>query len=721
MTCQTQDFNRLVSMHHFSSQNSSDLEIETLSRDHPISEFIRMQNINIKEMSHEEFVERFESHMKSKNEEKRSSRPASSSSAAGNTAQQKGGDDSSDISGAQISRPFQRQTLQTIVLKFTTLSEAASEAPSFFVGTGGARIGRDPINEINVPSDARLAPVAHSFIEYANGCFYIVDCGYDFAASVRIGVGGHRKRWVMDEGAQFSAGNSIFRSRGMNENKDLVVEVIEGPMNGEVLVISRGVETSIGRASDNAICVPDRELSRRHSRIDFDRDLGAFVVSDMGSTNGTYIQLVGPYGGRQKLNLNDHILVGRTGFSVNRYDFGVSEEMGHRQTMEDACTIVQHLNMGPLCTRDLSPQSFFGVFDGHGGVEASYYLSQNLHINVADGLLAVADDLVQVLETSVWRDIGLGLDVVDIGEHKNDSNNRTGSANGARVSSREGPREGGRDVAVAAEPSNSGDTSNSVKDRLDTIVMKSLKDAFRKTDDDFIRTSSFPQHGSTATTALVLGHRLYCANVGDSRTLLCRNFKPVAMSYDHKPSREDEAKRIRDAGGFVINNRVMGELAVSRAFGDSEFKKGVQSIIGEESHSRASSGCRDRRFSDTDSHGSARGSGSESASGSAGGSRPGNGAARYGTDDIPWDHPLVIAEPDIEVTTITDHDQFLLVACDGLFDVFSGEDIVQFVRTNMAEHGDAQKCCQNLTQEAIMKRHSRDNVSVILIILNRWY
>jgi len=48
------------------------------------------------------------------------------------------------------------------------------------------------------------------------------------------------------------------------------------------------------------------------------------------------------------------------------------------------------------------------------------------------------------------------------------------------------------------------------------------------------------------------------------------------MSQDHKPSREDEAKRIRDAGGFVINNRVMGELAVSRAFGDAEFKKGIQ-------------------------------------------------------------------------------------------------------------------------------------------------
>lgn len=63
-----------------------------------------------------------------------------------------------------------------------------------------------------------------------------------------------------------------------------------------------------------------------------------------------------------------------------------------------------------------------------------------------------------------------------------------------------------------------------------------------------------------------------------SKTFPCilRKFKPISMTEDHKPSREDEAKRIREAGGFVINNRVMGELAVSRAFGDCDFKKGLQ-------------------------------------------------------------------------------------------------------------------------------------------------
>lgn len=262
---------------------------------------------------------------------------------------------------------------------------------------------------------------------------------------------------------------------------------MEGPLKGEHRFINSKSASTIGRSSENAICVPDKELSRRHSKLEYDRDLGKFVVSDNGSTNGTYVQLVGPYGGRLRLNLNDHILVGRTGFSVNRYDFGVSEEIGHRQTMEDSCTIVQHLNMSALCVRDLSPHSFFGVFDGHGGAEASSYLSQNLHINVADGLLGVADDLLSVLENaSIWKDVGVNRDQSISDKKKSELDN--------------GPESGSR-----SDPLRSNGFS-SVKERLDRIVIKALKEAFLKTDNDFLTTSPHPQHGSTATIALILGN-----------------------------------------------------------------------------------------------------------------------------------------------------------------------------------------------------------------------
>lgn len=431
---------------------------------------------------------------------------------------------------------------KTIVLKFTTLSEGATEAPSFTVDRRGAKIGRDKSNDICVPSDTRLSPEGHSTIEYHRGAFYIIDGGFAYSASVRIGIGnnGNQKKWWMDKDSRFCAGNSIFLSKGVNNDGHLEIYVMEGPLKGETVKVSKKGAT-LGRSSENGLCVPDRELSRKHSKIEYDEKLDRYFVIDLGSTNGTYIQLVGPYGGRYKLHLNDHILVGRTGFSINRFDYGLSEEMGYRQSMEDACTIVQHLNIAPLCVPDLSPQSFFGVFDGHGGIHASHYLAQHLHVNVAHGLLDSSNDIFHILD----------------------------------------------EIA----PESLYDSPNAMQS-LDKVVVESLKKSFLKTDQDFINTSTNPQNGSTATTALVLGRRLYCANLGDSRTLLCRfapfliyvislelsfrNFEPVLLTQDHKPTREDEARRIREAGGFVINNRVMGELAVSRAFGDVDFKKGIQ-------------------------------------------------------------------------------------------------------------------------------------------------
>ena len=76
--------------------------------------------------------------------------------------------------------------------------------------------------------------------------------------------------------------------------------------------------------------------------------------------------------------------------------------------------------------------------------------------------------------------------------------------------------------------------------------------------------------------------------MGDSRTIISRNHALALTSSDHKPAREDEARRIREAGGFIFQNRVMGELAVSRAFGDRELKKCMQDIMApEELHQMA--------------------------------------------------------------------------------------------------------------------------------------
>ena len=68
---------------------------------------------------------------------------------------------------------------------------------------------------------------------------------------------------------------------------------------------------------------------------------------------------------------------------------------------------------------------------------------------------------------------------------------------------------------------------------------------------------------------------LYCANAGDARGVLCRSGRAVRLTYDHKGTDKQEAKRIMDAGGFVMSGRVNGVLAVTRSLGDSSMKEYV--------------------------------------------------------------------------------------------------------------------------------------------------
>lgn len=80
-----------------------------------------------------------------------------------------------------------------------------------------------------------------------------------------------------------------------------------------------------------------------------------------------------------------------------------------------------------------------------------------------------------------------------------------------------------------------------------------------------------PAHSRLRTTAS-RQRVLYTANVGDARIILCRSGKALRLSYDHKGSDELEGKRIANAGGLILNNRVNGVLAVTRALGDSYMK-----------------------------------------------------------------------------------------------------------------------------------------------------
>lgn len=87
----------------------------------------------------------------------------------------------------------------------------------------------------------------------------------------------------------------------------------------------------------------------------------------------------------------------------------------------------------------------------------------------------------------------------------------------------------------------------------------------------------------SGTTAIVALYRhevrrgqqvsvLYTGNVGDSRAVLLRQGRAIRLSYDHKGSDLIEQQRVKDSGGFIMNERVNGMLAITRALGDAEMK-----------------------------------------------------------------------------------------------------------------------------------------------------
>lgn len=273
------------------------------------------------------------------------------------------------------------------------------------------------------------------------------------------------------------------------------------------------------------------------------------------------------------------------------------------------------------------------MFDGHGGDECSNYMVEALPRNLRSFILAEKDNLRNAINSS------------------------------------RGPR----------------GHSEQHEDSSCEIMRRIIKEAFLKTDKDFISPKTAPQSGSTAATVLLIGRRLFACNVGDSRVVLCRNGgQCVELTSDHKPSRPDEAARVRAAGGFILHKRVMGELAITRAFGDKSFKMGIKAMLEEEADDMSES----------------------------------NGDK----DLTALTAPLVTAEPEIASLVLSHNDEFLLLACDGLFDVFRSQDAVALVRQELiARRGEPAEVARILSDQAIHVRRSRDNVSILIIPLRPFW
>jgi serine/threonine protein phosphatase PrpC len=385
------------------------------------------------------------------------------------------------------------------------------------------------------------------------------------------------------------------------------------------------------------------------------------------------MRLVGPYSakGTGSLSVGDEFIVGRTGFSVNRFDYGISEAIGARPTMEDRTLVIQSMAMEPSHGYyknepkedlvELAMTSFIAVFDGHGGDECSNYLTEALPHHVRQAILAQTPALRAAIEHS-----------------------RLGT---------------GR--------------PDQAEDGVSELMRKIIKSSYLRADKEFISPANAPQSGSTAATVLLFGRRLFAANVGDSRVVLCRGGgQCVELTSDHKPSRPDEAARVRAAGGFILHKRVMGELAITRAFGDKSFKMGIKAMLEDEAEEIAGGG-----------------SGTATASGGGGNAATTAAAAAVsavagftGSDEKDLTAPLVSAEPEIASMILSHNDEFLLLACDGLFDVFRSQDAIALARQELMAHkGEPAEVARILSDQAIRVRRSRDNVSILIVVLRPFW
>ncbi|CAG9585322.1 unnamed protein product [Danaus chrysippus] len=139
--------------------------------------------------------------------------------------------------------------------------------------------------------------------------------------------------------------------------------------------------------------------------------------------------------------------------------------------------------------------------------------------------------------------------------------------------------------------------------------------------------------GCTAVVALLKGNELYVANAGDSRCIICREGKAIDMSIDHKPEDSPELERITKAGGKVSSDgRINGGLNLSRAIGDHSYKQNKELNAKEQ---------------------------------------------------------MITALPDVKTLQLEpEKDQFMVLACDGIWNFMSSQDVCDFILPRLAEGRD---------------------------------
>uniref|UniRef100_A0A0E0LE43 protein-serine/threonine phosphatase n=1 Tax=Oryza punctata TaxID=4537 RepID=A0A0E0LE43_ORYPU len=171
-----------------------------------------------------------------------------------------------------------------------------------------------------------------------------------------------------------------------------------------------------------------------------------------------------------------------------------------------------------------------------------------------------------------------------------------------------------------------------------------------------------PTCGSTACVAIVRNNQLVVANAGDSRCVISRNGQAYNLSRDHKPELEAERERILKAGGYIQMGRVNGTINLSRAIGDIEFKQ--------------------NKF-------------------------------------LSPDKQMLTANPDINTVELCDDDDFLVLACDGIWDCMSSQQLVDFIHEHINTESSLSAVCERVLDRCLapstLGGEGCDNMTMILV------
>lgn len=200
---------------------------------------------------------------------------------------------------------------------------------------------------------------------------------------------------------------------------------------------------------------------------------------------------------------------------------------------------------------------YFAIFDGHAGTFAADWCGKKLHVILEDIIRKNPNSPIPELLDQTFTAVDAQLEKLPL-------------------------KNSGCTAAIAVlrwedrVPSNQSATGSQAIAPATAAAAKADADASRPGENkssDSLSASGNPEAAHARLKPSASRQRvLYTANVGDARIILCRNGKALRLSYDHKGSDENEGKRIANAGGLILNNRVNGVLAVTRALGDAYMK-----------------------------------------------------------------------------------------------------------------------------------------------------